>query len=240
MQLNLDPLYSAPHCPLEGTRLAPTNMKAENYLQFKYQVCVKAPGFCVMCSVRASSVKWLHSGLCKNPYYCINTVISQSQDGAQTEQRGDLLCADKRPLFWVTHHPVQKQSPDSLVKKLINSLTLFCSSTGKLKCQRCCEQQREYMMSDKTERSERENRDLFIQPTMQGFQTRNLDIINNTYSLSSAAACRGVKVQEGEAWYCWHRHRNHSDILTSSLGSSLKWRKLFSLNGLERAGCREC
>lgn len=87
---------------------------------------------------------------------------------------------------------------------------------------------------------ERENRDPFIQPTMQGFQARNLDIINNTYSLSSAAACRGVKVQEGEAWYCWHRHRNHSDILTSSLGSSLKWRKLFSLNGLERAVCREC
>lgn len=73
------------------------------------------------------------------------------------QNREVISCLEtKRPLFWVTHHPVQKQSPDSLVKKLINSLTLFCSSTGKLECQRCCEQQREYMMSDKTERSERE------------------------------------------------------------------------------------
>lgn len=146
-----------------------------------------------MCSVRACVcvrvVNLPRSVLCKNTFYCINTTVSQFHNlhGAQTEQRCSPCrqkifissAGDKRLLFRVTHHPVRKQSAVSLVTKRINSLTLFHSSRGKLKCQRCREQRREYMMST-IERRERENRDAFIQPTNQAFQARNLDIINNT------------------------------------------------------------
>lgn len=135
-----------------------------------------------------------------------------------------LICrerGDKRPLFRVKHPPVQEQNPDSVVKKRINPLTLFCSSPGKLKCQRCSERRRECMMSDKTQREVRGRTGILSSgPQCRAF-TRGIWISLIIHTLCPVLRrLLGVKGQEGETWYCRHHRRNQSDILASSLGSS--------------------
>lgn len=123
---------------------------------------------------------------------------------------------DKRLLFRVKHHPAQKQSPNSLVRKRINSLTLFRSSTGKLKCQRCCEQRREYMMSDKTPREGRGRTEILSSSPQSRLFKHGIWICLIIHSLCPVLQpAGGVKVQEGEARY--HRHHHRKKTVTFSL-----------------------